>query len=72
MEVLNAIAEQLQLGDDEQVRALTEQAIAQGVEPKAILDDGLIAGMNAIGGISSPFSARMRTSSSRILKGLVM
>ena len=49
MEVLNAIAEQLQLGDDEQVRALTEQAIAQGVEPKAILDDGLIAGMNAIG-----------------------
>lgn len=49
MEVLNAIAQQLQLGEDEQVRMLTQQAIAQGVDPKLILDDGLIAGMNAVG-----------------------
>lgn len=49
MEVLKDIAEQLQLGDDDQVRSLTEQAIAQDIHPKTILDEGLIAGMNVVG-----------------------
>ena len=49
MEVLKDIAEQVQLGDDERVSALTAQAIEQGIHPTAILNDGLIAGMNVIG-----------------------
>ena len=49
MEVLKDIAAQIQLGDDERVSALTAQAIEQGIHPTAILNDGLIAGMNVIG-----------------------
>jgi len=49
MDVLKEIARQLQLGDDEQVYALTRQAIAQDIHPKIILDDGLISGMNVVG-----------------------
>jgi 5-methyltetrahydrofolate--homocysteine methyltransferase len=49
MELLKDIAEQVQLGDDERVSALTAQAIEQGIHPTAILNDGLIAGMNVIG-----------------------
>lgn len=49
MEVLKEIAKQLQLGDDEQVHSLTRQAIAQGIHPKTILNDGLISGMNVVG-----------------------
>ena len=49
MEVLKDIAEQVQLGDDERVSALTAQAIEQGIHPTAILNDGLIAGMNVVG-----------------------
>ena len=49
MDVLKDIAEQVQLGDDERVHALTEQAIEQGMHPTAILNDGLIAGMNVVG-----------------------
>ena len=49
MEVLKDIAAQIQLGDDERVHALTKQAIEQGIHPTAILNDGLIAGMNVVG-----------------------
>jgi 5-methyltetrahydrofolate--homocysteine methyltransferase len=49
MDVLKGIAEQVQLGDDERVHALTAQAIEQGMHPTAILNDGLIAGMNVVG-----------------------
>ena len=49
MDVLKDIAEQVQLGDDERVSALTAQAIEQGIHPTAILNDGLIAGMNVVG-----------------------
>jgi len=49
MDVLKDIAEQVQLGDDERVHALTAQAIEQGMHPTAILNDGLIAGMNVVG-----------------------
>jgi 5-methyltetrahydrofolate--homocysteine methyltransferase len=49
MDVLKDIAEQVQLGDDERVHALTAQAIELGMHPTAILNDGLIAGMNVVG-----------------------
>jgi 5-methyltetrahydrofolate--homocysteine methyltransferase len=49
MEILKAIAEQLRLGDEEQVGELTRTAIAQGIAPKTILDGGLIAGMQVVG-----------------------
>jgi 5-methyltetrahydrofolate--homocysteine methyltransferase len=47
--VLAEISERLLVGDDEAVSSLTEQAIADGLPPKQILDDGLIAGMNTVG-----------------------
>ncbi len=49
MEILNQISVSLQQGDDEKVFALTKQAIENGLYPKDILDNGLIAGMNIIG-----------------------
>lgn len=49
MEVLKEISRQLQLGDDEQVGALTRQAIDQGIDPGTILNDGLVGGMNVVG-----------------------
>ncbi len=49
MEVLKEISRQLQLGDDEQVGALTRQAIDQGIDPATILNDGLVGGMNVVG-----------------------
>jgi len=49
MELLNQISEFLQQGDDEKVFELTKQAIEQDLNPKVILDNGLIFGMNIIG-----------------------
>ncbi len=49
MSILTEIVENLIVGDDEKVSALTQKAIDDGVLPKQILDDGLIAGMNTIG-----------------------
>jgi 5-methyltetrahydrofolate--homocysteine methyltransferase len=49
MEILTRIAEDLKLGEEERVAALTRQAIALGIPPKEILDRGLIAGMNVVG-----------------------
>jgi 5-methyltetrahydrofolate--homocysteine methyltransferase len=49
MSLLERISAQLQLGEDEQVGALTREALAQGFSPKEILDGALIAGMNVIG-----------------------
>jgi 5-methyltetrahydrofolate--homocysteine methyltransferase len=49
MEILTRIAKQLEAGDDENVGTLTREAIAAGLPPKQILDDGLIAGMNVVG-----------------------
>ncbi len=49
MEILREISKQLQLGDDEQVGSLTKQAIEQNIDPKIILSEGLVAGMNIIG-----------------------
>ena len=49
MDVLAEISERLLVGDDEAVSDLTAKAIADGLPPKQILDDGLIAGMNVVG-----------------------
>jgi len=47
---LNGISEALQKGDRDTVVALVKQAADEGVAPKSILDEGLIAGMGIIGG----------------------
>ena len=49
MGILNQISEFLQQGDDEKVFELTKEAIEQDLNPKDILDNGLIDGMNIIG-----------------------
>lgn len=49
MEVLNQISFHLQQGDEEEVFELTKTAIEQGISPKKILDQGLIAGMDIVG-----------------------
>lgn len=48
-EILASISEQLQKGKAAQVVTLVEEAIAEGIAPKDILDDGLLAGMSVIG-----------------------
>ena len=49
MELLAQVSESLREGDDEKVAQLTRQAIDEGIPPKQILDDGLIAAMNVVG-----------------------
>jgi 5-methyltetrahydrofolate--homocysteine methyltransferase len=43
------VADAVVRGDHAQVAALTLQVIQDGIPPKAILDDGLIAGMTVVG-----------------------
>jgi 5-methyltetrahydrofolate--homocysteine methyltransferase len=50
MDILKQIADSLEKGDDAQVGALTAQAIEDGTPPGDILQNGLIAGMNVVGG----------------------
>jgi 5-methyltetrahydrofolate--homocysteine methyltransferase len=49
MDTLQLLNEGLQKGDVELVRKLTEQAIAERIDPSKILDEGLIAGMTIVG-----------------------
>jgi len=49
MDILARISDKLQGGDAETVFDVTKQAIGQGIPPKQILDDGLIAGMAVVG-----------------------
>ncbi|MBD3236976.1 MAG: cobalamin-binding protein [Candidatus Eisenbacteria bacterium] len=49
VEILEKIAAQLQQGEEEEVAALTQRAIDAQIEPKQILDQGLIGGMNVVG-----------------------
>jgi 5-methyltetrahydrofolate--homocysteine methyltransferase len=49
MEILKQIAQCLENGDDAGVPPLVRRALAEGIIPKTILDDGLIAGMNTVG-----------------------
>ena len=49
MEILKQVAQCLEAGDDARVPLLVRQALAEGLVPKTILDEGLIAGMNTVG-----------------------
>jgi len=49
MDLLEEISESLQKGDGAKVGELTQKAIDEGMVPREILDDGLIAGMDVIG-----------------------
>ena len=49
MEILKQIAQCLEVGDDAGVPPLVSQALQEGLVPKTILDEGLIAGMNVVG-----------------------
>ena len=49
MDILKQIEQCLEVGDDTGVPPLVRQALAEGIVPKTILDDGLIAGMNTVG-----------------------
>lgn len=49
MELLQEISESLQRGDSVKVSDLTKKAIDEKLEPKAVLEQGLIAGMAVIG-----------------------
>jgi len=49
MEILSEISKQLVIGNDEKVYELTNDAIREKIEPKLIMNDGLISGMNVIG-----------------------
>ncbi len=46
---LQALSEFLQKGKAKEVRELTQQAIDEGLSPKDILENGLMAGMDVIG-----------------------
>lgn len=47
---MQALSEALQRGDRNKVTELVNQAVQEKVDPKVILDEGLIAGMSVIGG----------------------
>ena len=49
MDILQQLSESLQKGDTGRVSELTQKAINRNIEPKVILDDGLIAGMAVVG-----------------------
>lgn len=46
---IREISELLQKGRSKNVKALVEEAIAEGQDPKVILNDGLLAGMMVVG-----------------------
>lgn len=49
MDILEQVARELELGEEENVVEATQRAIAQGTAPGKILDNGLIKGMDTIG-----------------------
>lgn len=49
MSICFEISEKLQKGKAKDVAALVEQALVENIAPETILNDGLVAGMNAIG-----------------------
>jgi 5-methyltetrahydrofolate--homocysteine methyltransferase len=49
MSILQEISENLQRGEDQEVARLVREAMEQNLSATAILDDGLIAGMNVVG-----------------------
>lgn len=49
MQILFDISEKLQRGRAKDVSALVTEALAAGIDPQTILNEGLIAGMNIVG-----------------------
>jgi 5-methyltetrahydrofolate--homocysteine methyltransferase len=49
MEILTHIAKSLELGEDDRVHELVNEALAQAVPPSRVLNEGLVAGMNVVG-----------------------
>jgi 5-methyltetrahydrofolate--homocysteine methyltransferase len=49
MALIQEISEFLQKGRAKNVKALVEQALAEGLDPKAILNEGLLSGMMIVG-----------------------
>ena len=49
MSILNEICENLQKGKSKIVKELVAQAVEEGISPEAILNEGLLAGMNVVG-----------------------
>lgn len=49
MQILRDISENLQNGKAKIVKALVEQAVAEGISPEKILNEGLLDGMNVVG-----------------------
>ncbi len=49
-EIINEISEWLQKGRAKNVKTLVQEALDQGIDPKEILNDGLLSGMMVIGG----------------------
>ncbi|MCK5086222.1 MAG: B12-binding domain-containing protein, partial [Melioribacteraceae bacterium] len=49
MELLKQISDTLQNGDDKFIIELTNKAIGENIDPKVILEEALISGMNIIG-----------------------
>lgn len=50
MSIVQEISEFLQKGRAKNVKALVQQALDEGIDPKTILDEGLLSGMMVIGG----------------------
>jgi 5-methyltetrahydrofolate--homocysteine methyltransferase len=49
MRTLTEIAASVEAGDSTRIKELTRKALAQGLRPERILDDGLVLGMSAVG-----------------------
>lgn len=49
MDILKEISENLQKGQASKVAELVKKALDQGIEPRKVLNDGMIAGMNIVG-----------------------
>lgn len=49
MATLEELSEAVQTGNRKSVTALTQQAVDEGIEPKTILDEGLISAMTIVG-----------------------
>lgn len=49
MSILNEISQFLQQGRARNVKELVQKAIDEGIDPKVILEEGLISGMNIVG-----------------------
>lgn len=49
-EIIEQISEFLQKGRAKNVKQLVEQALEQGIDPKVILNEGLLSGMMVVGG----------------------